>query len=311
MDFLKQVRHWLEPEPPLASGLAGAVEHAVETAAPLLKVLSDYRHQLAPAVERAQNHCLELVNAIPGPRDIGHHSFTTDTLIHCFFGSSDEILVTLGRSEDVRSYLESSSGPDDQVCYGLLGMRAHEKSVFGSAMMGEVMRQEVPQTLLYFSDHTVSSLEADLEAVRTRLRQAAFDSLLHQYAERLAGLRQRREELAGELRLRRGSREAGEIEQNLEQLVLQLTPERQLQALAEWLAVPEQVLYLKQIPRTVDPMGVLSPADAAPANAERIVFPELVGRDRRRWTVLLVSVTRGEAREAVAREARAHRYIVI
>ncbi|CAB1370378.1 hypothetical protein [Denitratisoma oestradiolicum] len=311
MDFLKQVRHWLEPEPPLAEGLAGAVDHAVETAAPLLKVLSDYQHKLAPAVDRARDYCVRLVDAIPGPRDIGHHSFTTDSLIHCFFGSSDEILVTLGRSEDVRRHLEATPGPDDQVCYGLLGMRAHEKSVLGSAMMGDVLRQEVPQTLLYFSDHTVSSLEADLETVRMRLRQAAFDSLLHQYAERLASLRRQREELAGELRLRRGSEEARVVEQNLEKLVLQLTPERQLQALAEWLATPESALYLKQIPRTVDPMGVLCPTDAAPTNAERIVFPELVGRDRRRWTVLLVSITRGEVREAVAREERAHRYIVI
>lgn len=311
MEIFTRLRHWLEPEPPLAGDLALAIDHAVQIAAPQLKLLSGYQRQLAPAVERTLDYCSDLVNAIPGPHEISPARFASDPLIHALFGSAESIWTTLGRSEDVRDFLSANPGFGDDICYALLGMRPHEKSILGSAMMGDVIHHDVPQTLLYFSDHTVSSLDHDLEAVQRRLRQSAFDSLLHQFAEHTAGLRQQRDALTGELRIKWGSSHHEDVEHNLEQLQQQLMPENLLTSLARWLAAPEQALYLKQVSRTVDRMGVICPADNAPPDAERILFPELVGRDRRIWTVLLVSIPRQEVLAAVAREARAHRYIVI
>jgi hypothetical protein len=40
-------------------------------------------------------------------------------------------------------------------------------------------------------------------------------------------------------------------------------------------------------------------------------LPELVGRDRRQWTVLLVRIRREDALEAVRRRDEANRYILI
>ncbi|QDX82510.1 hypothetical protein B9N43_15470 [Denitratisoma sp. DHT3] len=309
MEFFDRLSHWLAPAPPLARELESAIDHAVE--APQLKVLSDYRRQLAPAVERALDYCADLVGAIPGPHAIGPAQFAADPLIHAFFGSSETIATTLARSEGVRAFLKDTPGGLEDICYGLLGMRSHQKSVMGSAMMGDVIRHDVPQTLLYFSDHTVSSLAADLDSVRRQLRQTAFDSLLRQFGRQLSAMRERRDAMTTALSTRRGTPDAGEIEQDLERLRRQLAPESQLVALARWLAAPEQALYLKQVPRMMDRMGVLLPPESAPSNGERIVFPELAGRDRRRWTVLLVGISRAQALAAVAREERAHRYIVI
>lgn len=311
MEFFDQLRRWLEPAPPLTPALGQAIDHAVRTAAPQVSILSGYRQRLAPSVARALDYCADLVGAIPGPHAIGPGQFVSDPLIHAFFGSIDEISATLGRSEAVRDFLRDNPGSRDDVYYGLLGMRSYEKSVLGSVMIGEVMRRDVPQTVLYFSGHTVSSLGANPESVRRQLREATFDSLLQQFAAQLATVRQQRDATTATLSVERGTPRATEIERDLTQLQQRLAPESQLAALSDWLAAPEQLLYLKQIPRTMDRMGVLFPAETSPPNAEQIIFPELVGRDRRRWTVLLVDATRAELDEALAREERAHRYIVI
>lgn len=311
MNILKHLTHWFEAGSPADAAMAALADRAVSLAAPQVKILGHYQGLLQPAVEHAARYCADLVSAIPGPREITPQRFASDPLIHALFASSDDIRQMLGRSEDLRHFLDAEDNRDSNVFYGLLGMRAHEKSVLGTALQGEIIRQEVPQRLLYFTDHTVSSLGAHPEDVRRRLEQAAFDSLLHQYSDQMAALRLEREKLGGALGFKRGTLAGREIEERMAELTEALSPEAQVKALARWLASPESVLRLKETPRKVDALGVIAADRASEATGEILRFPELLGRDRRIWTVLLVAIPRESALEAARQEANAHRYIVI
>jgi hypothetical protein len=67
-----------------------------------------------------------------------------------------------------------------------------------------------------------------------------------------------------------------------------------LDALVEWLQFPEEQLRLE-----------------GTADAADLVMPVLIGRDRRHWPVCLTRISLSETADAIARETRVHRYILI
>jgi hypothetical protein len=89
-------------------------------------------------------------------------------------------------------------------------------------------------------------------------------------------------------------------------------PERLLDAyrrVAGWR--PSSALYLKPNEVTVDRMGVIADGPAPDGELATLRLPELVGRDRRQWNLLVVRIRREDAREAVSRRDEANRYILI
>lgn len=310
MGLLGNLAKWLGPAPPLPLELRRAIDHAVESVEPSLKAVSGYERRLEPAVRQAQAYCRGLVDGIPGPVGISAQAFAEDPLVHALFATAADIDAMLGNSRDVREFLSVGvDGALDCAC-ALLGVRRHEKSVLGMAMDGEVLRSDVAQKLIYFSDHTLFGMSGDPEHLHARLEQAAFDSLLQSYADQVAEWRRAREEAYGRWSLARAQGQGLEAAaEALRQATGAIEPERLLEGLADWLAEPSSHLRLAPTSVAVDRAGVV--ADGGCEGCTTLAFPELVGRDRRHWLVLLVRIRRSEAREAVDRHDRATRYIVI
>lgn len=310
MGLLGNLAKWLGPAPPVPLELRRAIDHAVEAVDPALKAVSGYERRLEPAVRQARAYCRGLVDGIPGPVTISAQAFAEDPLVHALFATPGDIDVMLGNSRDVREFLSVGvDGALDCAC-ALLGVRQHEKSVLGVAMEGEVLRSDVPQKVVYFSDHTLFGLSGDPEHLHVRLEQAAFDSLLQSFSDQLAEWRRAREEAYGRWSMAR-AQGAGreEAEEGLRLATAAIEPERLLAALADWLADPSPHLRLAPTSVAVDRAGVV--ADGNCEGCTTLAFPELVGRDRRHWLVVLARIRRSEAREAVERHDRANRYIVI
>lgn len=278
MKFLELLADWLHPASPVATEEMRAVERAVELADPLLRTAGGYQRHLAEPAARALNHCAALVAALPGPVDIRVPAFAADPLVHALFASAEDIGTTMGRSREVRDFLVTESGDADGVFYSLLGVRRHEKKTMGVSLWGEVLRSDIPQTLLYFSDHTLFGTASRLEETRRQLQAAAFDSIVQGFVEASAG----------------------------ESLLL---AEQKISALAEWLAGAEKHLRLEPVSVSVDPAGVKARLDAPGVPQLRLM--EMSGRDRLRWCVMLGRFSRSEAREAVARQEAIHRQLLI
>lgn len=328
MGIFSYLTGWRNKQPALGEAERRAIGHAVALVDPLLNTVSGYQRQLAGAVRHALAYCDGLVAGMPGPIAINARAFAADPLVHALFATADDIAAMLGKSRAVREFLAESAGAlvgaGTGEFHALLGMRRQEKNVMGMSLQGEIVRADIPQKLLYFFDHTLRGLSADLDETRCRLRQAAFDSLVQGFAAQLAEMRGERQELHSEwdmLRARLKTRTADThardrqsleaLEQRLRLATEALAPERVLNSLSDWLAAPELHLHLDPTTAYVDRMGVLSDAASHDSQVSTLSFSELIGRDRRHWIVLIVRISCEEALRAVERQQEANRYLVI
>jgi hypothetical protein len=280
MNVLSRIADWLRPAAPLPDAERTAIERAVDRVDPLLRLLPGYRRRLAPAVRQALAHCETLVAALPGPADVRTRAFGTEPLVHVIFSTPGDIAETLGRSQEVRRYLAAPSHQLAESFYGLLGARRREKKVMGTTLFGDLVQADTPQTLLYFTDHTLRAIGADLDETRRQLLLAGFDSLADSFVAHRKAADGR-------------PAQAAEV----------------LAELCAWLTAAQDHLRLEPVSVAVDSLGVKA-AGPGPG-VHQIDFPELVGQDRRRWTLVLARLNRDEALAAIQRQQQAARYLII
>ena len=317
--------------PPAAidPSLRGAMQRILDLVDPLLANVAGFERLLVAPVHHALGYCEGLVDALPGPLEVERRAFATDPLVHALFATGNDIDEMLGKSQAVRDYLDALESRTGDCFYGLFAARRREKHQLGLEMHGETVQTDVPQTVLYFSDHTLTEPAATLDGARTRLRAASFDSLLKTFRAHLDELRAERDGVRSHLSAERAHLTALRFRGGGEEVVLQtrriealdlrlrevagsLMPEAVVAALAEFLLKPEASLALERCSIRVDRMGVLAHDGADDPTADTLEFPELISRDRRRYLVTLARVDCEEARRAV-REAqdRQRRYVII
>jgi len=326
MGLLSAIAGLVMPPPPPDPVARAALERIFEVVDPLLRPDAGLGHRLKKPVRHALEYCGDLVSSLPAAVDVGRHAFGRNPLVHALFASADDISWMLGSSEAVRDYLEQPGCWESDHFYTLLAARRQEKRQLGLALQGEIVHADVPQTVLYFSDHVLVEPSCDLETTRSRLRQAAFDSLLKSFRAHVEALRQERNSLAADrsleqahLAVREGqpgqtgiavhTRHLAELEAHLRRVADSLLPEHLEEALASYLLVPEISLRLEPATFRVDRLGIL--AETA-ADADTLSFYELCARDRRRHLVILARIDREEARQAVeACRDRQRRFLII
>jgi hypothetical protein len=311
---------WLKPAPPLDRKTTRWVEKTVDTAEPLIRQTADYVRALAPAVQHALTHCGHIAEQIPGPVEITRAAFAANPTVHAIFGSADDIGTMLARSQCVRDCMTEMSLANGQCC-SILGMRHREKSGCGVGISGDVVRTDVPQRTLYFTDHTLAEPSPDLAGARLRLRDALYDGLLKGFAAHVADEREIRDGLSREhaimnaqLRAHRlpadHTRRLETLSERLHASHDALQPERLRDALIDTLSHPEPHLSLTPVSVTVDRFGIIAGPDSG-QGGDTLHFMELAARVKRRWVVMLATINQEEVREALERLESARRYIVI
>lgn len=330
MSLFSTLGDFFRPPPPPDATVLTAIERLVDLVDPTLRTVNAYARKLDAPVHHALGYCEGLVGGLPGPVDINHRAFATDPLVHALFATAADIDLMLGESEAVRDYLDepASHGADD--FYALLATRRCTKRVLGYAMEGDGVRADMPQELLYFTAHSLVEPEDSLDAIREALRKAAFESLGKSFRAHVDALRQERSGLQGErslaqahLTVLRGktehaeyavrTRRISELDASLRQAVESLMPEQLLEALANNLKQPEQLLRLDPVVLTVDRAGVLAdPSTGGAKDVPVLELFELTSRDRRRNVTLLVRIRREEASMIVATaNAQRYRFLII
>jgi hypothetical protein len=283
---------------PLDADLELAVAQAVDKVEPLLRQVGGYPDRYAWAVAHGLEYARALASQIPGPLSVDREHFATDPTVHALFGSVDEVKAAMCSSQAMREYVQAC--PVAQEVYALMGMRRRERQALGMDMEGEVLRRDVAQTLVYFSDHTIAQPAESEADSRERIAWSLFDSLIAHVQKRIttrkeekAALEQEKDELMA--RLHGGSTQPREVLQQQLQGVLgklsDVTASLDLRRYAEdfdaVLHEPGKHVYLKEVDMVLDDMGVLR-AEGEPSAGKSVRFADLVGRDRRRWTVTLV-----------------------
>lgn len=300
--------------------LATAVERAVERVEPRLKLAGGYPQRYREAVAHALDYVRDLATRVPGPIDLGRESFARDPTVHALFGSVDEVKAAMCMSQAMRDYTRDH--PLAEEVFALMGMRRHERGAFGMEIQGEVLRREVPQTLVYFSDHTIAVPAVSEADARERVAWDLFDSLLFHVAERVSARRHEKDALEREkaeavARWHAGGPDAQAARCHLDELVARqgrLLAGLDLRRLGEdfdaVLLNPAQYVRLDWTRMCLDGMGVLRRPDEM-VDAHPVAFADLHGRDRRQWTVILVHCRGIEHESLAARLEQAHRWLAI
>lgn len=329
MNLFSAVTDFLKPAPPPDPSLQKALGRVAELVDPMLKLAPGFEKKLSGPLQHALGYCAGLVASLPGPIDINRQAFANDPLVHALFATADDIDQMLGRSQAVRDFLSEPCSWESDHFYAMFAARRQQKKQLGMEQQGEVIRNDVPQLVLYFSGQTLIEPSCQLETSLHGLRCKALESLLHTFHAHLEVLRHEREGLRSDVSLERahltvfrsvmggheievGTRHLTELDTKLRQSAEALMPEHLLTALADYLLSPEPALHLTPVSITVDRQGIVKDEPAQDINAHTINFPELTARDRRLHLAMLARISRDEALEAVEMvRDQQHRFMLI
>ncbi len=160
---------------------------------PRLRLVSHYQRRLRPSLEQALAYVHDIVVGFPAPLTASCHAWGTDPYIHAFFATPDEVELTFSRSPELREFFTES--PDTPTAFAVLGMSMSERRTLGVALEGDVLRSDVPQTNINFSDRKITIIASSDAALREEIVRRIFDQLTLEGMGRYAAGKSRRDVL--------------------------------------------------------------------------------------------------------------------
>jgi len=302
------------------AALTEAIERLVQGVSPAIRNVRGYRKRLRTPVERAQQYIEGLVAAIPGPRPLSADREAPDSLTALLFVGADQVRGLLNDNAELVSFFQDNSTTQ---AVALLTATCNEKTIFTSVMQGEIIRRDVPQTAVDFTEHRVVAPAPTEAGNRRALREGGLRLLGLRALEHLTNLKSQKEDLAEEKRIvgiklkilqahdcslegllesdrdsaakaHRVREMLAEIDQELDTVTAVLgTPEDALNHLLSFLNNPEYVLTIQPLSLRLNWMGVKVDENAEDPGTE-IDLAELEIKDRRKRVALLVTINRDE-----------------
>ena len=280
------------------AGLAVAIERAVERVEPHLKQISGYPRVFQRPVASALEYARTLAAAIPGPLEINRAAYVQAPLVHALFPSVDCIRDGLCSSQAMREF--HGRNPATREVYALMGMRRWEKSTLGMELLGLAVRKDVLQNVVYFTSHTLENPSATVDETREMTSWSFFDKLIDRVAQRIEARKQEKADLLHErdwltARLHEANEqtrpalteELAKLLRQTQELSASLDLGNYVHDFEAVLLDPAQYLRLERIAMYLDGMGgKREPGEDAPD--QPVEFNDLIGFDRRQWTVTLV-----------------------
>ena len=316
MSLISSIADFLKLTPTPTPKVRKALEQVGEIVDPMLKSASGFERELAPAVEHVLGYCEGLIAALPGPIEINRQAFSGDPLVHALFATADDIDQMLGRSQAVRDFLAEPQCWESEYFYAMFAARRQQKKQLGIGQQGNVLQNDVPQVVVYFSDQTLVEPHCNLEVTLENLRCRGLESLLRTFHDHVETLRSERDGLRADVSMQRAhltvlrgkspgpefqthTRHLAELDARLREKAASLMPDQLLAALADYLREPEASLGLSPVSITVDRLGVVSEQAGDDVNVHTLKFSEFRGRDKRNYMAMLARIRRDEAQAAV------------
>ena len=293
------------------------IEHMVEDSEPSIRSVTGYQQRLRKPLENALTHMQDLISTIPGPFELSSRLWDQEPLVHALFATPCEVQALLRDCGDLASFFRESGVT---TAVALLTARKVERTVFGTALEGEILRRDVPRKAVEFYEHRVVAPVATEAENRRELIQRGLNVLAMHAIEEVTRDQAIREELTAERRslafklkirqtrqrgleslLAGGSRPdaddekaqqlLAEIDQQLEALEPGAgTPRDVLRRLAAILTAPDTALTGKTLEIRLDRMGIKQDGDAT-EDVPAMVMAELEIPGRLKRVALLATVS--------------------
>ena len=279
--------------------LSHAIGTIAKTVDEKILALPGSRDRLIPAIEYAIAYYEREIAAIPGPIDVSATRHGAEPALAAMFPSAQDITIGIGRSIAVRNSISWFVENKHDRVYAVMGTRQRP----GSADIG-------------LTDHTFRSLAASERDARECLCEAAFTSLVNAFMSRLKERQREWRQLHADRQTQLGDsrgavtatpptngpapQQQEVFARHLDPTGNELTAEDGLDALIEWLRLPEAQLRV-------------SPANGQTAALAggNLTLPLMSSTDRRHWLVCLTEFSIQEALGAIGQTPAANRYILI
>jgi len=310
--------HEDQREPP---GLLPAIEHAVSAVEPMLKQVSGYPNRYRKPVAAALEYAHRLATDLPGPVKVDRESYAKDAFVHALFPDINAVGEVICSSVAVRDYLRKS--PASSELYALMGMRRFEKSVVGMELSGGVVQHDVAQKAVYFTSHTIDNPAPSEQQAREQVAMSLFDSMANKVKQRIEQRRRDKQSLLQERdmlvdRLRAANAHdspalearLASLMEELQSIIASLEPSNYIGDFEAVLLHPDKYLRIDQHAIVLDNMGIRRAADDT-ARGEEIMFNDLIGYDRRNWTVTMVHCSNLQNESFAEKLDKAYRRLAI
>ncbi len=281
-------RHEADPE------ILPAIERAVTRVDVNLVMVGGYPEKYRKPVESGLEYARHLASILPGPVTLDRKSFATDPLVHAIFPDPDSIGETFRESHSMIGFRREN--PESTEVFALMGMRRMEKRRMGYELSGDLLKRDSMQKVIYFTSHTIENPAGSEEHSRDLIGLSFFDSLVASVAKRMNRRREEMSLLSSEKDLLASSlhgadpaererigKELERIVREMQQCAQSLDLRQAVTDFEEVLLHPEKYLGLDRTELSLDGMGIRQDE-----SGNAIVFSDLFGYDRRRWTVTMV-----------------------
>ena len=171
-----------------------AIERAVDGTDPWLRTVSGYKKKLRPAVIRAIDHVIALVDGLPPPIPVDLQCRGDDPLLKALFISLDEMRKVFGTDRMLTGFLRGAAVVPEKV-FALLAMEMNEKVILGAELSGDIVVRDVPQLTVSFEGHRLIDPSGDQEETRRLLMRRAYDNLIKCALKRITMMKTERKYL--------------------------------------------------------------------------------------------------------------------
>jgi hypothetical protein len=301
--------------------LLPAIERAVAGVEPRLKLISGYPDSYRKPVAIALEYAHSLAAKVPGPVVVNRESYASDAFVHALFPAVDSVMEALCSSVALQDYQRDFPASDE--LYALMGMRRHEKTVVGMELSGQTIQRDVVQQAVFFNSHTIENPAPSEQQARDQVAWSFFDSLVAKVKKRVELRKQDKQSQLHDkdllmARLRTANaltrpaleQELAKLLNSMQSTISSLELGNYIEDFEAVLLNPEQHLRLVQTPIILDSMGIRRENNDA-GTAGAIIFNDLIGYDRRDWTVTMVHCNDIQGESFAARLEQAYRKLAI
>ena len=246
--------------------------------------MSGYRSKLQDVIRSSLAFADELVEQIPGGIEVNRHTFVTNPYVNAYFANVSDMRAIFSHSSEIKDFMEGYGDNDAMECCALLCMHMSEKTVLGMELSGDILKRDVRQVAVNFSDHRIYSPAPREPETRKGLKQCLFDGLVTNALERITMMRLKNYRLSSELQVLKARQrrqltamqksadaslaaEYQETTQQLDKLEAELakaplaTPQAAMEQVVTVFRNPEDFVRLRKFPLRLNKMGILAGND--------------------------------------------------
>ena len=220
------------------------IERVIDGIDTKIRLVPAYQKKLRKEVIISLEYINRLVEQIPGPIDVNRKTFTSDPEVRSYFATTDVLQDTFSCGSELKEFFDLQENSSAQECYALLCANKEEKNIMGLALEGEMIRRDVPQTVINLFDYKILSPAIDEKEVRSGIKRCIFDGLVTYSLQQIASIKTESRDLMNQRRILHAQLRAKQTQGNgLTKLLVQAHIESEQSAeLAEQLKQVESKL---------------------------------------------------------------------